>query len=71
MSMYLGKNKKDKYLLRTVEKHRLYEMSWDLRERLRERKRERENARAHKRERERDVNSSLKIINKKENEQKT
>lgn len=29
MSMYLGKNKKDmdKYLLRTVEKHRLYEMS--------------------------------------------
>ena len=61
-----------KYLLRTVEKPRLYEMSWDVKERESESERERENARAErKRERERDVNSSLKIINKKENEQKT
>lgn len=61
-----------KYLLRTVEKHRLYEMSWDVKERERARVREKERTRAQReRERERDVNSSLKIINKKENEQKT
>lgn len=43
-----------KYLLRTVEKPRLYEMSWDVKERESESERERENARAErKRERER------------------
>lgn len=56
MSIYLEKNKEDmyKYLLRTVEKPRLYEMSWDVKERESESERERENARAErKRERER------------------